>query len=286
MRIFFLTFLIFSCQSRKQNHDHLPQKNSILGLGGLLTPNPHKLKPLKEILVINMDKSVDRWNRTSEGFKKEGLNVTRFPAVVGKNYESVYKTAPSIEGQMKFENVLQVLDEKKGYSYIFDTSQYRRMLSLGEIGNYLSIYEAYKKILRDHVEPVLLVEDDIVLMDHFKQRVETLMSYAPSDWDAIYLFCFGKSQDHPVVPNKRFVKLNPTDEHAAGNQAVVYNVKGVRKLIEGMMPITMPSDVRARKIFFNKENTGFHAYCALPEIVSTDEVESDIDAVDAGRSVK
>ncbi len=281
LKYFIIFVFLGSCKtSTKQSED---EKRVPLPIKELLTPKKQSITKLEKILVINLGRSEDRLANIQKQFHENGLELERFPAIYGAQYKDVYKTPKENEDPFKYEGVLQTLDTTNGYTYLFDRKFYRRMLGLGEIGNYLSLYEIYKKIVKEKTEPVLVIEDDIKISDHFKERVETLLSYAPPDWDVLYLFCFGKSLTHPLTEDHRFVDISKTDENAAGNQAVIYNLKGVQKLLNGMMPITMPSDVRARVDFFRQQKGPFHVYCSYPEIVSTDIAASEIDKIDSAR---
>lgn len=89
--------------------------------------------------------------------------------------------------------------------------------------SHLSLYES---IARDHVlqgnKYVLVVEDDFVLPQNFRQVFDEVMPYAPEDWEVIRLGCWGLQRKADQVNDYFFRATQPFWDPSVGTNAMFY----------------------------------------------------------------
>ncbi len=258
-------FFVAGCASPKKKSltENLLEPPPLLTLEELTDAPPDYKINIQEALVISLEghaKSEARLNAMKEQFKDINIPLVHLPGIWGKNYPT--RAEP---------HKLQTLDKNKGWSYIYAPEK-ARFLAAGEIGCYLSHYECIKKASTAE-KPILILEDDAHLSDHFEKRLASALSYAPKDWDMLFLFCFQDNLNWGCSPrrfhateDRRFLKL---DKYCIpGGLSYLVSQKGAKKLTEKLMPIDEPVDNAFGTKFFINED--FKAYCTYPEIVKQD----------------
>ncbi|CAE8612195.1 unnamed protein product, partial [Polarella glacialis] len=110
------------------------------------------------VWVINLDKSVDRWEQCLKEFATEHVHAERFPATYGK-------TLPKDE-----------LKEKVTFGC-------RYFCTPGMIGCFLSHRRIWERALSEGHAAVVALEDDVVLYPNFNKRLTSILSELPPDWD-------------------------------------------------------------------------------------------------------
>ena len=121
----------------------------------------HKFK----CFLINLDKDQDRLTFMNLELKRIGLEYSRQPAVYGK---------------MLTEKEVSAL-----YDYEYSGNNNLGNMNLGEIGCALSHRSVYEKIIREDIDYTLVLEDDVLLPDNFKEVVGEVISLnkASDSWD-------------------------------------------------------------------------------------------------------
>ncbi|PIT93325.1 MAG: hypothetical protein COU06_00405 [Candidatus Harrisonbacteria bacterium CG10_big_fil_rev_8_21_14_0_10_38_8] len=119
--------------------------------------------------VINLDKDKERMRFMDKQLTTLGIKYERIPGVYGKTY------TPTIQ-----EYNIRLVKEKN-----------LRLLPPGDLGCALSHQQAYKKLLREELEYVLILEDDVELPSNFKDIIEKVTKNN-KNWEYL-LF------DYPVV---------------------------------------------------------------------------------------
>ena len=96
--------------------------------------------------IINLDQSVDRWNRVSKIFENLNLEVQRISAVDGrkKSAEELKSMRPPFE----------------------ERHFWLKEMTPGEIGCYLSHVKAWKSLLETEEEWALIMEDDLTMREN------------------------------------------------------------------------------------------------------------------------
>ena len=136
------------------------------------------------IRVINLDKSITRWQTIKKQALKQKINLSRFPAINGKNLNKEQLVNNKII--TKNSNLYRNFNNKKG-----------------ENGCALSHITIWKEFIKSNDEYLLVLEDDIIFTDNFKQKMKYYVNNAPKNWDIIYL---GGSNIIGTKHNDLFIK--------------------------------------------------------------------------------
>lgn len=118
------------------------------------------------IWVVNLDKSVGRWEKCQDEFAKQNVNAERFPATLGK----------------------AMTDEELAEQTTFGA---RYFCTPGMIGCFMSHLRIWQKVADQGIPAVVVLEDDVVLFPDFDSRLQTLQKELPADWDVCLLGAVG-----------------------------------------------------------------------------------------------
>eukprot|EP01039_Chlorochromonas_danica_P000430 gene431-464_t len=121
------------------------------------------------IFVLNLDRAQERWERVKEEVVKQGLEVTRLPAVDGKNLPSS--------------------------TLAKETTMLARMFQpKGVLGCYLSHRKFWQLVVDSNLTEAIVFEDDIQLVDNFREKLlENLRDLNRSEkFDVILLGAIGR----------------------------------------------------------------------------------------------
>jgi GR25 family glycosyltransferase involved in LPS biosynthesis len=123
-----------------------------------------------KILVIHYDKLVERKRHMLNEFQKHNLENSEFVSNHGKDRIT--------------------LKEKSRFKNLTD----------GEISLMLHHFECYK-IISEKYDYAIIFEDDVILADDFRNKIEKYISELPDDWDMLF---FGEG--HGVhIPKFRLI---------------------------------------------------------------------------------
>jgi glycosyl transferase family 25 len=137
-----------------------------------------------EVFVINLDGSKDRLENITSELNKISLGFTRVPAVNG--------------------SLLDASELNRHYCAALNRKMYRRPLSRGEIGCYLSHRRCWQHIIDKKLPVALILEDDAAL-DCELPNVLSLIEQISIKWDLIKL-C------EPPKP-KKILSSAPLNDH-------------------------------------------------------------------------
>lgn len=110
-----------------------------------------------KIYVINLDRDEERLKFALEQAEKNGVSFERISGVYAKDIP---------ESKLK-----------KDVNYLRFTLRMGKRPGLGEIGCALSHIKIYRKMVEENIPYACILEDDIFILDHFKEQLNTL-----SDW--------------------------------------------------------------------------------------------------------
>lgn len=113
------------------------------------------------IFVINMPSATDRRAAIARQLQALGLDAHWIAATRGKD--------------MQPDEVARIYDEKSNRRY------FRRALSPGEIGCYVSHREVWQKMVDDNISRAIIIEDDIRLTENFPSAIRVLAKEMPTD---------------------------------------------------------------------------------------------------------
>jgi glycosyl transferase family 25 len=175
-----------------------------------------------KIYCINLNKDKKRWNTIKSISDKHNLNIIRIPAYNGNELNP---------NECIKQNILHT-----NYS-----------LRKGQLGCALSHINLWKKIKTDNDDFALIIEDDVIFTNNFKENLYNLLNYLPETWDIIYLGgcnLLGKKYNEKL--------LKPTNFDYRYNlccHAMLLNKERINNLIDIMTPIKKPIDNQLRDHF-------------------------------------
>lgn len=213
------------------------------------------------IFAINLDRSVERWDRLSQHAFDLGLDIIRVPGVDGKEVA---------------ENDRVGLDEL----------QFRRcngrIVLAGEYGCYQSHLRALQKFLESGASHAIVVEDDIVLVPNLPERTLAAFETRP-DMDVLRLF------NHRTVGFRQKAVSYFGDRigralHGPQGSAACYAVSrsGAEKLLDRLSIMQFPWDVALERGWA----TGLEIYSFAKDPVWAIEGDTTIASRDAYRATK
>lgn len=232
------------------------QNNRVLPNG----THPRFVNEISDTYVINMQHNTERLALFTKAFSATGLAFKRFEAIVG--------TTDLVNTHLEHR------------LYVPDTQIRKTNLTPGEMGNFLSHASIFKHAAESHAPMTLVFEDRARVKANFAHELQEALTYAPNDWDLLYLGCNSGVYCHPEgllqTQDGRFAKLN--HKCVAGNYAYLVSEQGAQKLHQHLYPIRAPTDEHLRAYFFSNQRIEFNAYCTIPELARVDQsVQSEID---------
>lgn len=172
------------------------------------------------VFLINLERSTERLQKSSEELKKFGISFTRVPAVDGAS--------------------LTEADKAKWLAP--DYSGYYKKLAAAELGCYLSHIHCWQTIVEQKIESAVILEDDFELQENFVDVVEQMKS-APIEWDCV------KLTEHPIKRKARFTvkhgasDLIVYDKIPSRTGAYIISLEGAKKMLAGSQTISRPIDI-------------------------------------------
>ncbi|CEO16437.1 Glycosyltransferase family 25 (LPS biosynthesis protein) [Rickettsia monacensis] len=154
--------------------------------------------PLEEkdikIFIVNLDRSTDRYNNISKQFNNNNLSYERFSAVDGYNLSITDATGKRFTGLdvknnpalLSLDNGYTVLCPSENINYFSDSKILNHTLTAGELGCYIAAIEKFG-LKWFNIPYALIIEDDAILNDDFRNKFLTMLKHLPTDWDLIYL---------------------------------------------------------------------------------------------------
>jgi len=160
-----------------------------------------------------------------------------------------------------------------------DFGQVKKKLNNAEIGCFLSHHNLYKRILEEGHETALILEDDCLFLEGYKEVVEQALKDIPKDWDMLYL---GQANyDSIKIAQSALLFSNAIKENVSGRlykasrcwltHAYVVNRRVLPKLIEGTKVLYASIDGVLADL---QEN--LNVYAIYPNIVKQDGTRSSI----------
>ena len=141
----------------------------------------------------------------------------------------------------------------------------------GELGNFASHYSAWKYVVDNNLDSLLVFEDDVIMHDDFMEKYNTIMNNVPLDYDVMSIFV--DSNQYPRYRPDHFIN----DYIAKGYQdwstlCYVISRQGAEKLVRYVHEVGMdhPTDW----FIFRKGHRGiFNVYTVPPEFPSPLEID-------------
>ena len=144
---------------------------------------------ISDIYVINLDSSIDRLQKFTEQAEAHGLPFKRWPAIDGRE--------------------LSKIELRKMGASAWSLNQFNKKRQ-GELGCYFSHTSIWKEASTQFPSNtgVLIFEDDVILDPNFQQKLDSLLTKVPRDWDGLFLgYGNGKFFDESNADIKKLKKF-------------------------------------------------------------------------------
>jgi len=192
--------------------------------------------PTKNVKVINLDRSQDRWLTMQEQLDSNPHlrdKYERFPAVDGKQYYQYYKN--------------------------YSSDKHFKMKP-GEFGCYLSTMELSNTLVEDeHNDYYLFLEDDSLVLPEVLS-LDAYVAEAPLDWEVIFL---GYSEHYCTKHDKSSERFTKMDQDCMPcTHAVLVRKRAAQYLINFAFPIEVPIDV-----FYRNHCQNLTMYLIHPRVI-------------------
>jgi glycosyl transferase family 25 len=175
--------------------------------------------PGLRVVLINLDRSVERRQTMERRLEEIGLAYVRLPAV---------------DGQARWAEILPQVDVQA-----FQRNVGRDILR-GEVGCYLSHLQAWQQLLESQDDTLLVLEDDVVFGDDFIGALELALAHR-GQWDLLKLNKIRAKQPVRQCGLGRYA-LNAYIGTATGMGAYLIQRHAVQHLLPAMLPIRRPID--------------------------------------------
>lgn len=207
------------------------------------------------IILINLDRDVDRLKEASEQLVVMDQPIYRYSAINGKDVD------------------LDTIPISPYTRYLIDhpnnRCSHQQLNSLGGVGCYLSHYNVWN-IYQDTPQGIYVFEDDLTLCPDFKNRLKTIQ--IPQDCDFLSFGYLG------FVENSKLKKSGVTKSDALfmGMQGYYVSSQGMKKLIAHAFPIEVHIDayisllakLNIINLYFTKETMVTQSQSTLSNITS------------------
>ncbi|MGE3711759.1 MAG: glycosyltransferase family 25 protein [Hyphomicrobiaceae bacterium] len=208
----------------------------------------------QRVVVLNLDRRPERWERVSAELAREGIKTERFSAVDGlnpaiaKEYEDYSRRPPHTVGpdlpEIRFATDLYMnYPSQMARVAHLEASTGRKAIASAGAWGYLRSYEAIlERSLTEQDETLLVFDDDIVLHREFRARFEQAVSQLPPNWLIIQLGTLQYNWTHPWC-QWQSPMLYRTNGAAIGSHAVGMRFEILPFLLDHTRRMDLPYDI-------------------------------------------
>lgn len=170
-----------------------------------------------------------------------------------KRVENVYKNIIPILNpkiQKAVDAKTNELEEKLGNRKI--NKKFMSFCRRGQIGCLLSHIEVWKKIVKNGIQKMIVIEDDVILNENFIKKFNLMYRELPENWDWVYLYI------HPDCKKTITNEFNFIDEGYKTYGTVGYLInnntaKELIKLFEHTISTTVDDSISWFLEYYNKK---------------------------------
>lgn len=204
------------------------------------------------LYVINMKFRSDKRKRMTDELNKHGLKAEFIDAIVGYN-----------------------IDINKMINNDLINNKIHRELRRGEIGCYLSHIKTWETFMKSDNKYALILEDDAVFMDNFKEKFKELLVEIDFPFDVIYLNdnCEHHFGEKCLYGKRKSKNLFMPGTVGYGLYGYLLSKEGAKKLLDVALPIEMPVDDKIMMMYEKEELIG--CKCIKPYIFVNSIIDSD-----------
>ena len=139
---------------------------------------------------------------------------------------------------------------------------------LGSLGTCLSHFYIYKTMVEEKIPYMCIFEEDAIINDDFRIKLDKLLKNTPDDWDIIYLgMSCDYSHDDRCHQNDNINEVKPNlfkIKYAYGTYGYIINLSGVKKILPNIYPIWWHVDTLLSNLMVQNK---INAYSYIPNII-------------------
>lgn len=190
--------------------------------------------PWSHVYIMNLKHRTDRKKNVIKQLKKHNItNYTFIEAIDGKALRGD-------ETDQEFTNRM-IKEGKVSVSAI--ASKYRNYFKAGAIGVYLSFAKILDIALKESTGDILILEDDIDILDNFKEKLMHYYKKLPHDWDVFSLAWNKQNEFNTGVKVAKGI-LKPFDvcshenkKQTLGLHAIIYRRRSLQTIRDKLLPL-------------------------------------------------
>lgn len=172
---------------------------------------------IDKIFIINLDRDVERYKECIKQMNDYNItNFERFPAINGSK-----------------------LSEKEKKNLTTDIGYF--IASSSMIGCGTSHINIWKRIIKEGINKVLILEDDFIFNDNFINKFNYYYDFCPENYDILYL------TDNPL--HNKNIKIKDINDHyykqffVSQTVGYIISIEGARKILNYINKISYHIDV-------------------------------------------
>jgi len=193
---------------------------------------------------ISLEKNKDHWDEILESIREAGFeDVEIFPAVNGKEIGKMTEGEPvsrDIQDLVKgFGGINRLMSPWARYLLKrgIERKSHAQLSSWGAVGCYMSHVLTWLSMIESNEPYCAVFEDDVSLIDNFKEEFQKRMQFVPEDADVIILGAM-----HNFSPIKYNEYFNKIDGVFFGLHAYIITNSGAKKILNNAFPIEVQLD--------------------------------------------
>lgn len=191
--------------------------------------------------LVNLDHKVDRMEYMSGLLSNAGIEYERVSAVYGKD--------------------LSIEDRRKCFRPFHSFVACARRLTDGEIGCSLSHLKIYQKMVDENIQIALVLEDDIVIVDEFKEQINVCEKRMDATKPQVVVL----SNFSLTCPSDGFVGLERI-HYAMCTDGYIITLPAARIILECNLPVVVQADSWPRW----EKRYGVELYAYWPKLLTQD----------------
>jgi glycosyl transferase family 25 len=208
-----------------------------------------------KIFIINLNRSKDRKEYMQGQFDKIGLDCEFFSAIDGGNLDRKW---------------LSKVAKSKFYNQITGRAGFAKNHSNNEIACFASHFSLWQKCIELN-EPIIVLEDDVILGQDFKKSITTLEKYLDK-LQYIRLMVLLKHREKLELSDNLYLYTC----FPSGTQGYAITPKAAKSFVYYAKKWHEPVDMYMDLSLIH----GLRAYCVNPEAIGESEIPSEIGTVD------
>jgi len=204
--------------------------------------------PRYKVFVINLARSPNRLASVSARLIAMDVPFERIEAV---------------DGNTLSDNIIEQVSPAR-----IVRKTYYRALSKGEIACSLSHRKAWKKIVDDGLDFAIVLEDDVILLDNFRQSLALIAGLPHGEWDFLKLYALKRGGKENIARQFEYqdCTLVTYNRFPLGFVGQAISRKGAESLIKHLRYVTEPADGQLKSWW----EARIFPFGLLPYCVSTD----------------